>query len=85
MTEELNNNLKKLIKGLEKQNSFKRSFLMSVIQGVGGVIGATIVAGMLLFVLSKFIHSVEQVPLIGNLVKSINIVSSINTKTSPLP
>jgi len=85
MTEELNNNLKKLIKGLEKQNSFKRSFLMSVIQGVGGVIGATIVAGMLLFVLSKFIHSVEQVPLIGNLVKSINIGSSINTKTSPLP
>jgi hypothetical protein len=74
------NNLIFLNQNLEKQNSFWHGFLMSVIQGVGEVIGATLVAGVVLIILSKFITSVEQVPLIGKLVKSTQIEKTINPK-----
>jgi hypothetical protein len=78
--ESIKKNLVVLNKNLKNQNSFKRGFLFSVLQGVGSVIGATIVAGLILFILSKFIHSVEQIPFIGNLIKSSQLEQTINTK-----
>ncbi len=76
----LNKNLERLTKNIEKQNSFKRSLFMGMLQGVGNVIGATIIAGILLIVLSKFIHSAEQIPLLGIFIKTSNIEASIDAK-----
>ncbi len=46
---------------------YRAAFLRGVVSGLGGVIGATILVGLLLWVLSWF-HSV---PVVGNLVDTI--------------
>ena len=46
---------------LDKNKSYKMSFLKGLAGGLGGVIGATIVVALLIWVLSLF----QEVPLIG--------------------
>jgi hypothetical protein len=46
---------------LDKKQSYKTSFIKGVFSGFGGVVGATVVVGVLLWVLSLF----GSVPLIG--------------------
>jgi|GEM_PF-2385217 len=75
---DFNENLVGVSEELAKLNSIKRRFFVAILQGVGGVIGATIVASLLLVVLSRFVTSVEQIPLIGGLVESIQIQERIN-------
>jgi hypothetical protein len=53
---------------ISKREMYKMSFLKGVITGFGGVVGATIVVGLLLWFLSIF----DTVPLIGPLVKNVN-------------
>ena len=50
---------------LDKAESYKNSFTKGIIGGVGGVLGATVVIAILLWVLSLF----GQVPLIGHFVE----------------
>lgn len=52
---------------ISKKEMLKMSFLKGVVAGLGGVIGATIVVGLLLWVLSLF----DTVPLIGPLVDNV--------------
>ncbi len=46
---------------IDKNRTYKMSFVKGILAGFGGVIGATIVVALLLWVLSLF----DQVPLIG--------------------
>lgn len=46
---------------LDKKQAYKTSFIKGVFSGLGGVVGATLVVGILLWVLSFF----GSVPLIG--------------------
>ena len=46
---------------LDKKQAYKTSFIKGAVGGVGGVIGATVVVALLLWVLSIF----NNVPLIG--------------------
>jgi len=78
----LDRNISRLNSNLEKLTSFQRVFFMSIVQGVGGVIGATVIAGVMLFVLSKFIFSIEQIPVVGDWVKYL---SQFSNKTTPSP
>ncbi len=50
-----------------KKAFYKAAFLKGVLSGVGGVIGATVVIALLIWLLSLF----DNVPLIGNFVESI--------------
>ncbi len=52
---------------LDKNQTYKNSFIKGVLGGVGGVLGATIVIAFLLWILSLF----SQVPLIGHFVNSV--------------
>jgi hypothetical protein len=50
------------------KQSLKMSFLKGVASGIGGVVGATLVLAILVWILSLF----QQIPLIGPLLESIN-------------
>lgn len=52
---------------LDKKQALKMSFLKGLASGLGGIIGATIVVAILLWILSLF----GQVPLIGHFVESV--------------
>lgn len=52
---------------LDAGRSFKMSFLKGLAQGLGGIIGATILAAVLLWVLSFF----DQVPILGRFVDNV--------------
>lgn len=53
--EEFNKNLKRLNKNLEKDLSWGRSILMSIVKGAAGAIGATIIAGIIITLLARAI------------------------------
>lgn len=46
---------------LDKKQAYKTSFIKGILSGVGGVIGATVIVALLLWVLSFF----NNVPLVG--------------------
>jgi hypothetical protein len=51
---------------LDKKQTYKMSFIKGVVGGLGGVIGATIVVALLLWILSAF----RQVPLLGPVIRN---------------
>lgn len=59
---------------LDRNKAYKMSFIKGVISGLGGAIGATIVLGIILWVLSLF----DSVPLIGRLIE--NLQNSVQNK-----
>jgi uncharacterized membrane protein YfcA len=59
---------------LDKKQTLKMSFLKGLLGGLGGVIGATIVVALLLWVLSLF----KDVPLVGRFTN--NVQNTIQTR-----
>ncbi len=55
---------------LEKLTSFKRNFLLSIVKGVGTAIGATLIAGIVLSIFFSVIDTVDDVPIIKDIIKS---------------
>lgn len=53
---------------IDTKRMYKASFIKGVIAGFGGVIGATIVVALLLWILSFF----DQIPFVGNIVDAID-------------
>ena len=53
---------------ISKKEMLKMSFLKGVVAGFGGVIGATIVVGLLLWVLSFF----ETIPLVERVINNLD-------------
>lgn len=62
---------------LNRNQTYKMSFIKGVMGGLGGVIGATIVLALLLWALSLF----QDVPLVGRFVK--NIKQTVETTQQP--
>lgn len=52
---------------VDKKEMMKMSFLKGVVAGFGGVVGATIVVGLLIWVLSLF----DTVPLVGPFIDNL--------------
>lgn len=53
---------------LDRNTAYKMSFIKGVLSGLGGVIGATLVLALLIWLLSLFANA----PLVGRLVKNVN-------------
>lgn len=66
-----NDSISLLNKNIEKSISFRRNFFLSIVKGVGSFLGATIVAGILLGILSTVIDSVDDVPVLNKIVSTI--------------
>lgn len=58
---------------LDAAKSYRQSFIKGMFQGLGGVVGATILVALLLWVLSLF----GQVPLIGTFADKVE--DTVNT------
>ena len=52
---------------LDKKTAYKQTFIKGILGGLGGVIGATVMVAILLWVLSLF----NEIPLIGQVTNSI--------------
>lgn len=59
---------------IDRNQSYKQSFIKGVLSGLGGVIGATIVVGLLLWALSLF----SSVPLVSRFVN--NVKTTVQTE-----
>lgn len=57
-----------LNKYLEKLTDPKKIFLFGIIRGFGAAVGATIVAGLIFWILSRIFTTVEDVPVLQDLV-----------------
>lgn len=74
----LHKSVDKLNKSITRHNSLRRTFVIGVVNGVGTVIGATVVAGVVLLILSSFIHTIDQIPLLGELIRSSQIEHALD-------
>ncbi len=61
-----------------RKKIYRIAFFKGIITGLGGVIGATIVVALLLFLLSLF----SEIPLIGDVFQSVESTID-NAKTAP--
>lgn len=59
-----------LNKYLEKLTDPKKIFLFGIVRGLGAAVGATIVAGLLFWILSRAFTTVEDVPVLKDLVEN---------------
>jgi hypothetical protein len=62
---------------LDRNTTYKMSFLKGVAAGFGGVIGATIVVALLIWILSLF----DSFPLVGPIID--NFQETVDKKTAP--
>lgn len=66
---ELNQNIEKLIVVLKRANSFHYVFLRGVLWGLGSVVGVTVVAVIIIAILSNIIQSINGVPILNSIIK----------------
>lgn len=66
-TKQLIKNLESLNEELEKSNSV-HNLGLSIVKGVGTLIGATIVATLLLGILSQIIQSANDIPILNKVI-----------------
>lgn len=54
-----------LRESIDRSNSLKWAFLLGAVRGIGAVIGATLLAGIVLGVASYMFDQVSDIPLVG--------------------
>ena len=74
--ESLNKSIDVLDSNIRKDISFKRSFLLSIVRGIGYTLGATIVAGILIVVLTYILSYTQYIPFLRDYL-SPNFINKI--------
>jgi len=69
--------LRSIDKKLAKQTSKKDNFKLGIIRGVGTAIGATVIATIALTIAAKVIDSVDDVPIIEDIIDRTNIDEAV--------
>jgi hypothetical protein len=66
----LQEQIEKLTRQIQMQNSFKRNFNLAIIKGFGGAIGATVVFGIVIAILIPILKTINYVPIINSILNS---------------
>ena len=69
--EELNKNIKDLSVVMKRANSFHFVFLRGILWGLGSAVGATVVAVIIIAILSNIIQTINDVPILGNIINNL--------------
>lgn len=85
MFSELKTELRELNKHLARANSAPRLFLLGIIRGAGAAVGATIILGLAITLLATLIQSVENIPIINELIESLKISDLIEQLQTASP
>lgn len=80
LEEEHNQLLRELNEKLEKQTSFWGNVQIGVVRGVATAIGATIVAAIAFSVFSSAINTVDDVPIIRDIIDEANVQNAIEAR-----
>ena len=72
VVEELTESLHDLESRLERVNKPSRNFLMGMLSGVGGAIGATLLFGMLIALFSWLSYTTESFPKLHNFITGVS-------------
>jgi hypothetical protein len=78
-------NLAIISKSLAKRTSFKYSFAMSILTGVGAAIGATIIFGLVISMTSQVISNSEGRPLLSKIIEVFNLQTVVDTYKNQVP
>jgi hypothetical protein len=62
--------LQKTNRLLVKETSPSYQFYLSIIRGIGTAIGLTIIGGIVIGVMDKFVHSAYDLPIIGKILQT---------------
>ncbi|MCK5412948.1 MAG: hypothetical protein KAI57_01090 [Candidatus Pacebacteria bacterium] len=68
---ELNQNIKDLNVVIKRANSLHVVFLRGILWGLGSAVGATVIAVIIIAILSSIIQSVNDVPVLGNVINNL--------------
>jgi|AntRauTorcE11897_2_1112592.scaffolds.fasta_scaffold04359_4 hypothetical protein len=68
----LTKSLEALKQSIDRSNSVKQTFFLGVVRGIGAVIGATVLAGLLLGFAAATFEQAEDIPLIGDYVSGFS-------------
>ncbi len=69
--EELNQNIENLTLALKRSNSFYDVFARGVLWGLGSAVGATVIAVIVISILSNIIQTVNDVPILNNIMNNL--------------
>lgn len=61
-----------LNKYLERLTNPKNIFFLGIVRGVGAAVGATVVAGIIFWVLTRVFSTVDDIPVLKDFVDNIN-------------
>jgi len=67
--------MERLANGIEKSNSFKFTMAKGIIYGVSTVIGATVIAAIVIGMLSKTVETASDLPLLDKIIEQTQVNS----------
>ncbi len=68
--QDLENQLTILNQRLQKKTSFKYLFAFAIVQGIGYVIGATLIAGLMVAIVARLVVTIDDVPFLNQIITS---------------
>lgn len=73
IVDELNKNIQLLAKQVRKSNSLTYNVLLSFARGAASAIGATVIAAIVIAMLSRTIHSLTDIPIVGPIIENSQV------------
>lgn len=65
---------------LDRLTSLKETFKRGLVRGLGIAIGASVIAALALAILAKVINTVDDVPIIRDIIRETEVQQSINNR-----
>jgi tetrahydromethanopterin S-methyltransferase subunit G len=78
--DELNKRLDRLNDILEKRGSFWLNFLLGIVKGIGTVIGATLLGGIIIGIIVSNLDKIDRIPVVKEFIDSEQLEKYLDTQ-----